>query len=90
MNNLYRNTTNNVFMFELSADNEAQYEKDLPTLFKLLKDKYLFHDKTNKNILHNDEIKRFTKFYCITNFCPVLLYYNSIFWLKDHNDITYI
>jgi hypothetical protein len=90
--NFNSNTTNNVAMQEsLSADNKAQYEKDLPTLLKLLKDKYPFHDETNKNILYDDEIKRFAKLFCITNFCPVLSCCDDlIFWLKDPDGVIYI
>ncbi|RIA85188.1 hypothetical protein C1645_831148 [Glomus cerebriforme] len=84
------NTTNNVIMQELSANNKAQYEKDPPTLLKLLKNKYPFYDETNKNILYDYEIKRFATLYCITNFCLVLSCYDLIFWLKDSDGVIYI
>ncbi|CAI2168854.1 11475_t:CDS:2 [Funneliformis geosporum] len=60
-------------------------QRKLAELLSLLKDKYLFHDETNKNILYNHEIERFAKLYHITNFCLVLSCYDSFFWLKDPN-----
>ncbi|CAB4431448.1 unnamed protein product [Rhizophagus irregularis] len=84
------NTTNNGTMLQLSGDGGLQCEKDLPELLFSLKDKYSFRDETNKNILYDDEIKRFAKLYCITNFCPVLSCHDSIFWLKDPDGIIYI
>ncbi|CAG8635258.1 6561_t:CDS:2 [Funneliformis caledonium] len=81
--NFNSNATNNVAMSELSNDDGTQHEKDLLALLKMLKDKYPFQYETNKNILYDFEIKKFAKLYCITNFCPVLSCYDSIFWLKD-------
>ena len=72
------------------ADYNMHEQKDLSELLFLLKDKYSFHDETNKNILLDEEIKRFARLYCITNFCPVLSYRNSIFWLKDPDGVIYI
>ncbi|CAB5364173.1 unnamed protein product [Rhizophagus irregularis] len=77
-------------MPQLSSDCGLQCEKDLPELLFLLKDKYSFRDEMNKNILYDDEIKRFAKLYCITNFCPVLSCHDSIFWLKDPDGVIYI
>ncbi|CAB4431703.1 unnamed protein product [Rhizophagus irregularis] len=90
MHNFNSNTTNNGTMLQLSGDGGLQCEKDLPELLFSLKDKYSFRDETNKNILYDDEIKRFAKLYCITNFCPVLSCHDSIFWLKDPDGIIYI
>ena len=88
--NFNSNATNNVAMSELSNDDGTQHEKDLLALLKMLKDKYPFQYETNKNILYDFEIKRFAKLYCITNFCPVLSCYDSIFWLKDPDGVIYM
>ncbi|PKB98156.1 hypothetical protein RhiirA5_431830 [Rhizophagus irregularis] len=95
--NFNSNKTTNASMPQLSDDSGLQYEQyeqyeqyDLPELLFSLKDKYSFHDETNKNILYDDEIKRFAKLYCITNFCLVLSCDDSIFWLKDPDGVIYI
>ena len=88
--NFNSNTTNNGTMPQLSGDGGLQCEKDLPELLFSLKDKYSFRDETNKNILYDDEIKRFAKLYCITNFCLVFSCYDSIFWLKDPDGVIYM
>jgi hypothetical protein len=88
--NFNSNTKKDVDMQELSDDNRLQYEQDLPMLHKILKDKYPFHDESNKNILYDYEIKRFAKLYCITNFCLVLACDDLIFWLQDSDGVVYI
>ncbi|RIA85185.1 hypothetical protein C1645_741788 [Glomus cerebriforme] len=88
--NSYRKSKYNTAMQELLADDGTQYEEDLLVLLNLLKNKYPFHDETNKNILYDFEIRRFAEFYNITDFCPVLSCYDLIFWLKDLNGIIYM
>ncbi|CAG8621298.1 5673_t:CDS:1, partial [Funneliformis caledonium] len=88
--NFNRNNTNKVSMQELSADDGTQHEGDLHSLLNLLKNKYSFRDETNKNILYDYEIRRFAEFYNITDFSPVLAYYDLIFWLQDPNGDIYI
>jgi len=89
--NFNSNKTINASMPQLSDYSGSQYEQyDLPELLFSLKDKYSFRDETNKNILYDDEIKRFAKLYCITNFCLVLSCDDSIFWLKDSDGVIYI
>jgi hypothetical protein len=85
----YNFTKKDVDMQELSGDNKAQYEQDLPTLLRILKDKYPYHDETDKDILYDYEIKRFKELYDI-DVCPVLSCYNSIFWLRDPNGVIYM
>jgi len=74
----------------LSVDDGTQCEEDLLMLLNLLKNKYLFHDEMNKNILYDHEIHRFAELYNITNFCSVLACYDLIFWLKDLNSTIYM
>ncbi|CAI2174059.1 2717_t:CDS:2, partial [Funneliformis geosporum] len=88
--NFNRNTTNKVSMQELSADDGTQHEDDLHSLLNLLKNKYSFRDETNKNILYDYEIRRFAEFYNITDFFPVLAYYDLIFWLQVPNGDIYM
>src|SRR5271170_6160130 len=88
--NFNRNTTNKVDMQKLSADDETQCEENLLTLLNLLKNKYPFHNETNKNILYDYEIRRFAELYNITDFCPILACYDLIFWLKDLNGVIYM
>jgi len=38
----------------------------------LLKNKYLFHDETNKEILYDDEINMFAETYNVIDACPIL------------------
>ncbi|RIA90841.1 hypothetical protein C1645_768870 [Glomus cerebriforme] len=89
-NNSYGFTTNDVATRQLSDDNDIQYEEDLLGLLNLLKNKYPFRDEMNKDVLYDDEIERFTVLYSITNVCPVLSCYNSIFWLKDPDGVIYM
>ncbi|CAG8583516.1 1271_t:CDS:2 [Funneliformis caledonium] len=82
--NFNSNTTNNGIMPQLSEDDELQCEKkDLPELLSLLKDKYMYHGETNKNILYDYEIERFAKLYCITNF--YLSHLDSMMICEEHD-----
>ncbi|GBC09504.1 hypothetical protein RclHR1_08920001 [Rhizophagus clarus] len=85
------NTTNKVTMQELSSDDgSSQREESVLTLLNLLKNKYPFLDEMDKNILYDIEICRFAEFYNITDFCPVLVCDDLIFWLKDLNGVIYM
>jgi len=88
--NFHRDTTNKVAMRELSADDGSQCEENLPTLLNLLKNKYPFHNVTDKNILYDYEIRRFAEFYNITDFSPVLVCDDLIFWLEDPDGVIYM
>jgi hypothetical protein len=88
--NLYEFTTKNGSMRQLSGDNDTQYEKDLLRLLSVLKSKYPLREEMNKDVLYDDEIERFTVLYGITNVCPVLSYYNTIFWLQDPTGVIYM
>jgi len=89
-NNSYGITKKDITVRQLSNDNDIQCDEDLLGLLSVLKSEYQFRDEVNKDVLYDDEIKRFSVFYGINNVCPLLSRHNSIFWLKNPDGVIYM
>ncbi|CAG8499959.1 16172_t:CDS:2 [Funneliformis mosseae] len=75
--NFNRNTTIEVAIQELSADDGTQCEEDLLMLLNLLKNKYPFCDETNKNLLYDYEFE---------NLCYIEEYTHELISVKKVKD----
>jgi hypothetical protein len=88
--NFHKRTRNDGVILKLSNDDGIQRGEDLPTLFNILKNEHQFYDETNKGILYDNEFNIIAKTYNVIDAYPIFAYDNSIFWLKDLNDVIYI